>query len=203
MPVVVDPKRASFRLSGPDFEPVDDPAWRYATRLDRRAFWAHVARLAYEEKIKDLRAGRGVDGRPLQRVKPESRPDGATGPALSPHRAESRFQRLLRYGATDRWANLWWGNGWSAIVRYHAFAMGPRSLPVRDVVGLTRPAQARVKAAAADYWRRHRLHLPMLNLGGNGGSPAPATAPRPNLPRPPIAPPRPAARGGIRPRPGA
>src|SRR5262245_16195392 len=96
----------NIKLSGPQFEPVNDPAWARATEKQRLAYWQHLAEFALDTKRKEIRRGIGVDGRKLKPVKPESRPDNAKGPPLIPHYAESRTAYLLASRSTSRGVTL-------------------------------------------------------------------------------------------------
>lgn len=169
MPLTVNARKASFSLAGPDVEP-EHWSWALASPAERRAYYLTLGRACIRRKLLELRAGIGVDGRPLKPVKPESRPDGARGQPLSPHDAASRFQRWLRmFAAVDR-CTLYWTNLWSRAVRGHMVGWG--HLPVRNVVGLTRRhVREAVTEARAGWAKMHGL-----------ATPPPAKAPRP--PRP-------------------
>src|SRR4051812_4100607 len=117
-----------------------------ATAHQRLRALDHARGYALLLKRRELRRGVGVSGARLKAVKPESRPDGAKGPPLSPHQAESRSQKWLRASISHRNATvtLWWSHGWGRILNYHRD--GNRHLPVRDVIGLT-PADRRAHEA--------------------------------------------------------
>lgn len=157
MPLTTDPKRANFTISGADYEPTDT-TWSFASESEKRAYWKRLGELAVEAKRWELRRGIDVNGRRFAPVRPASRTDGAAGPALSPHQAESRFQRLLRMVGTAQQCTLFWSHGWARYVKYHAYRMGPRTLPVRDAVGLSPGRQRWVREGARLWWsNRHRL----------------------------------------------
>lgn len=127
------------------------PAWEGAPDGLRRRYLEYVAGLARAAKLRELRRGVGVDGDRLRRVKRSSRPDGATGPPLSPHRAASRAQKWIRASVGTGHVTLWWSHGWGQILGYHR--AGSARLPVRNVIGLTDPDMVRLRAEARRYWR--------------------------------------------------
>jgi hypothetical protein len=170
MPLVVNDARASFTLGGPDFEPAHDPAWRLATDGQRRAYWAHVGRLAVYFKRDELRRGLDAHGQRLARIK-QPRPDGAAGPPLSPHHAESRFQRYCQVRTTARGATIFWGSGWAKVVGGHA--SGRACGVVRDVIGLTPASQRRLADHARLWWLRQH------GTASQRRAPQPQPRPRP------------------------
>lgn len=175
MPVLIDDTR--IRIGGDDYEPAG-LAWLYARPEQRREHWRTVGNLAVRRIRNRLRLGRDKDGRPLARLRTK-RPDGADGPPLTPHRAESRFSRYLRVSATPRGCVVFWGHGWAKVVRGHKLGWG--ALPVRDVVGLTRADERYIRAEARAVWaRKHGGPI----AGPPPGSPAPRASrrPRPSLP---------------------
>jgi hypothetical protein len=125
-----------------------------ATPAQRRRALDHARDTALRLKRRELRRGKGVDGRPLKPVQPASRPDGAKGPPLSPHQAESRSQRWLRatIGAKAGTVTLWWSHGWGRILGYHARGE-VRGAPVRDVIGLTAADRRAFDAELARWWK--------------------------------------------------
>ncbi len=149
MPMAVDLNRASFNLTGPEFEPIGG-GWAFATTAEKRAYWREVGRLAVEAKRDELRRGINTLGRKFRAVKPSSRPDGATGPPLSPHQESSRFQKWARAATTDRSATVFWSHGWARIVGYHARGAG--NLPMRDAVGLIQTSLKWVATMARRFW---------------------------------------------------
>jgi hypothetical protein len=178
MPLSVNEGKASFTLAGADFEPANDPAWRLASEGLRRAYWAHVGRLAVYFKRDELRRGLDAAGGKLARIK-QPRPDGADGPPLSPHYAESRFLRYCQVRTTARSATIFWGSGWAKVVGYHARGAG--HLPVRDVIGLTRASQRKLAEHARLWWLRAHGTTALPGRTGdrrNGRAPGSAGGPR-------------------------
>ncbi len=148
MPIDADLDNARFTLAGSDCEP--ESGWARATVPQRRGYWAYLAKRAYDEKIRELNAGVGVDGSKLaRRLRP--RRDRADGPPLLPHWTESRFRTELGYEATQDQAVLYWRAPWAEIVGYHARGEVPGA-PVRNVVGLTDRGFERVVNAARKWW---------------------------------------------------
>lgn len=149
MPLRADRHAAVFVLSGPEFEPVGDPAWTRATKAERTAYHNEVARLAFEAKRAELNKGIDVHGQKLP-ARRQPRPDGATGPVLDPHWSESRFQTYLRYQGEVHRAIVWWAKPWSIVVQGHA--TGRATGVIRDVVGLTSKKQEWVARNARKWW---------------------------------------------------
>jgi hypothetical protein len=158
MSLAIDPDYARFRLEGAEFEPVRSPAWETADEPTRRDYWRRVADFAVIAKRRELREGKDRTGKKLKPVKMQYRRDHADGPPLSPHRSVSRFQKWLRSAFTADHATLFWSHGWARIVTYHAVKRGPRSLPIRDVVGLS-DASRRWVASNIRLWWEH-THRP-------------------------------------------
>ena len=148
MPLDADLDSARFTLHGSDCEP--ESGWARATASQRRGYWGYVAKRAYDEKIRELNAGLGVDGSKLAR-RQRPRADRADGPPLLPHWSESRFRTELGYEATSDQAVLYWREPWAEIVGYHARGEVPGA-PVRNVVGLTDRGFERMIAAARKWW---------------------------------------------------
>jgi hypothetical protein len=128
MPQYIDPDAARVRLRGPDCEPLE-ANWRYASTARRAAYFAELARIAFELLYDRISRGVGVDGRKLVAVKPNSRPDGAKGPPLTPHEQASRTRRLLAHAGGRDAATVYWRNGWGRYLAFHARGAG--HLPVR------------------------------------------------------------------------
>lgn len=160
MPLTTDPARANFTIRGEDYEPTD-VAWRLAGPAERRAYYRRLGELGKQAKEWELIRGIDVQGKPFVRVKPESRPDGADGKPLSPHYADSRFRRLFDFAETDRSVTFFWRAGWAKYVKYHAYRMGPRALPVRDTVGFSPGRQRWLREGGRLWWANgHRLIVP-------------------------------------------
>lgn len=137
MPLTVNQAKASFTVSGPEYEPTGAEALR--TEDDRRYWWKIFGEWCLRAKRKELAKGQDRRGKPFKPIK-YVRPDGATGPPLSPHRRASRFQKWARVVATTRQVTLFWSHGWAKVVGAHAFPkVRPAGwkLPKRDAVGLT------------------------------------------------------------------
>lgn len=135
-------------------EPKDDPRWDDAPEAIKAKFYGHMADYAMSLKLNELRRGKDVHGDPLHPVQPRSRRDGATGPPLSPHQAESRTQEWLKSAVSRRkgTVTLYWPASWGKILGYHA-----RELRIeRDVIGLTPSDETRFRSEAKAYWKRIR-----------------------------------------------
>lgn len=129
-------------------------AWRTADARTRRAFLG-FARARASDRLKG-QVGRGIgrDGKKLRRVRPASRPDGATGPPLDPHREKSRTIKWLRSSpaATRRGITLWWSHGWGKILGYHGDGL-VKGAPVRDVRGLAPKEESALRSECAAWWQ--------------------------------------------------
>lgn len=157
MPLTVDAKRSNFQVSGPDWEPIRDIWWEAATPARRQAYWSFLASRLKAAKDSELRRGLDASGEKLTRIK-YKRPDGATGPPLTPHRASSRFRRYCRVVSTTDHATVFWGNSWAKVVGGHR--SGRACGVERDVVGLSPASQKRVKAEARKWWRDRYKPVP-------------------------------------------
>ena len=182
-------------------EPVDSPSWRSARSEERKRYYTRLGELIQIEMRDALRRGVDRHGRRMRRRK-YRRSDGASGPPLIPHRADSRTWRLLTFSASPRGVRMWWrASGrvsWTTILTYHAEGAG--RLPVRDVMGLARRWLNRAVEAARLWWSN--LH-PWDRWGGPPVAPAPAFAvPTPRR-FPPTPPPVAARDRVVRPRPSS
>ena len=130
------------------------PTWTSAPAWKRLATLQFVAERAKYLKRVELAKGVGVDGRQLAPVKKTSRPDGATGKPLVPHRGESRSVTRMRssVGAARGTVAIWWSHSWGSILGYHADGL-VRGAPVRDVIGLTAGNMRGLEFAATTYFR--------------------------------------------------
>jgi hypothetical protein len=162
----------NIRLTGQEWEPAG-PEWARASEADRRAYWRRLGEIALEVKRREIRRGIGIDGKKLKPVKPESRPDGAKGPPLIPHYAESRTINLLDVRTTASAATLYWkGHGrtsWAKILGYHAYKHGARALPVRNTIGISPAGRKKIARDARDWWKRTHV------------TPKPKPEPRPKV----------------------
>ena len=118
----------------------------------RHAFWRIIGDKALAVKRREILDGIGADGEDLQPVR---RTEG--GPPLIPHDARSRTYRLLSLSARANGATLFWRAGggrtsWPTILGYHAYMHGPRSLPVRNTIGIS-PEGRRAIAVESEAWR--------------------------------------------------
>jgi hypothetical protein len=186
MPLTVNEEKASFRLAGPDFEPeAGNVYWKNAGPSERKKYFDEVGRLAITRKRRDLEKGLDANGDKLKKVLPKSRPDGADGPPLSPHRVKSRFQRYVRVSASIDGVVIYWGYGWRKVVAGHR--SGRACGVVRDVVGLSKAAQRWVRDNARAWWKaRYNFHTPK-KLGPDGV----AKLMTPKVPLKPEKPPKP------------
>lgn len=160
--------------------PPTDIAWKWASEAVRLQYYKHAADIALSLKQKEIRKGVDVDGKPLRPVQRASRPDGATGPPLTPHYAESRTRKWLRasIGIKAGTVTLWWSHGWGTILGYHA-RKEVIGAPERNVIGLTSADEAKFNAEMRAYWRR---------VQGGGRIPTPPTPRTPTRPRTPTLP---------------
>lgn len=121
--------------------------------IDHRAtYWRLVGDRALRVKKGEILDGIGADG---ERLLPVQRRGG--GPPLVPHRANSRTYRLLALAARADGASLYWRSGggrttWPTILGYHAYKHGPRSLPIRNTIGIS-PEGTREVMAESEAWR--------------------------------------------------
>jgi hypothetical protein len=131
-------------------------AWSDAPAADRLAFYKHAGELAVKAKRAELARAIGANGRRMKARK-RPRPDGATGPVLTPHREGSRTSKLLAARPTASGVTLFWHAGlrkgqerpWGAILAFHARGAG--KLPVRDV-RLSRRAINALRAEMGRWW---------------------------------------------------
>lgn len=191
MPIVVSVEKANFKLVGPEWFPAG-PAWARAREPERRAYRRRLGELAVEAKRRELRKGVGVDGKKFEPRK-WPRPDHANGPPLSPHRAQSRFQRLLAFAVNAGGVTLFWRGGWAKVVGAHAFprnnTWGKPKRPVRDAVGLTPTSETWVREQALLWWANRHPGRPKPPRP----EPKPEPKPKPKpVPPPPTPKPKPA-----------
>lgn len=149
-----------------DLHPTDEAShWGDATDTDRLAFYRRAGERAVELNRAELQRGIGANGR---RLAARKRPcaDGATGPALLPHRDESRTIRLMASRPTASGVTLFWHSGhskvqktsWGAILGFHA-AGEVKGAPVRDV-RLSPKGIERLRVEMRAWWANH--HAPRL-----------------------------------------
>ncbi len=174
MPPPGEPK--NIRLQGPQWEP---PGYDVAPMEARKWYWKTLGDIAHEIKREEISRGIGISGRPLKPIIQKYRKDGATGPPLIPHDFESRTQRLLAVHVMIDGVTLFWrGHGrqsWATILGYHAYKHGPRALPVRNTIGISRGGMTKIRARAFAAWRARAKKEP----------------PPPPVPEPPAPPPKP------------
>lgn len=134
---------------------VDPRQWAAAPEALRRRYLARVGELATRRKRWEQ--ARRLDARGkalLPRLDP--RADGANGPPLSPHRAESRTAKWLRssVGLKAGSVTCWWSHGWGKVLGYHRAGIRSRvGLRRRDVIGLTPAGEKKVRDEARSSWR--------------------------------------------------
>lgn len=147
----------------------------------RALFWKAVGEEALRLKRGEIESGIDRWG---ARFKPVKRTWGDPTP-LIPHGDQSRTYRLLALNFTAQGATLFWRSGggresWKTILGYHAYRHGPRSLPVRDVLGLSPRSVEGLQSFAVVVARR-------LDLLGAPPTPPkmvrPQAKPRPRKPR--------------------
>lgn len=156
MPLTVNVDKASFTVSGPEWEPKGAVSLR--SDADRRWWWKTFGDWCLAAKRRELRRNRDVKGKPFRPIK-YKRPDGAKGPPLSPHQAGSRFQKWARVVGTSRQFTIFWSHGWAKVVGAHAWPRmrpGGWALPKRDAVGLTNASLKWAHELTLGAWR-HRL----------------------------------------------
>lgn len=191
----------SFTVSAAAWVPADQ--WAAATDALRRRYLVRVGELAIVRKKKELQTGIGVDGSPLAKVKPASRPDGGTGKPLEPHYAESRSVKWLRSspGLSGGTVTIWWSHGWGRILGYHARGE-VKGAPVRDVIGLTKSDTLDLQGAARAFWKAIVGQPKVAAKVAAKPAPKPAPKPKPTA-RPKPATPKPTARPAKLPKPTA
>lgn len=110
--------------------------------------------------------GLDADGRRLRPVQPESRPDGAKGPPLTPHYAASRTRDLIRFRIDPEAGEviLFWAEDWGTILGYHARELRKR----RDVLGLSPGFLSRWEAEANRVWKQLLRRVRMVQNRGKG-----------------------------------
>jgi hypothetical protein len=194
----------NIRLAGPEFEPTD-PRWRLAGHAERLAYFRKLGEIALEVKKAEIRRGISRTGRKLKPVKMQYRKDGATGPPLIPHVDESRTIRLLAAHAMVTGVTLFWrpdaGRSWRRILGYHAYKHGPRSLPVRNTIGITPKGQQTIARRAKAEWDAQQGELFMPPAPEPGPPPLPGLRPTPAAPAPVPLPGQAARPGLVRPAP--
>jgi hypothetical protein len=151
-------------------------AWAGATDAARSGAMALAVEALLGTKRRQVLAGRGADGQPM-RPRKHPREDGADGPVLAPHRVDSRAILRLRHSKVGSGkVVIWWGDGWSRILGYHARGL-VRHAPIRNVVDFTPDALARIRRKVQAWWRangeeRIRVGPPAVPKGpapGRGG----------------------------------
>lgn len=119
----------------------------------RVVFWRLIGTEALRLKRQEILSGIDRWGNKFQPVK---RKWGDPTPLL-PHGKASRTYRLLSLNSSAQGATLYWKSDggretWPTILGYHAYKHGPRSLPVRDELGLTQKSIGQLMAQA-DIWK--------------------------------------------------
>lgn len=137
----------NIRLTAPEWSP---PGYDSAPAERKRRWWMVLGHAALIVKRAEILRGVGVLG-PLLPVK---RRKG--GPPLIPHGVSSRTYRLLALRVGSDGATLFWYGGWKTILGYHAYKHGPRSLPVRDTIGISPGGRRKVMSRALAEWERWR-----------------------------------------------
>jgi hypothetical protein len=157
----------------------------------RGRFWKWLGSVALRLKRDEI--SEGID-RFGNKFLPVRRKWGEPTPLL-PHGLASRTYRLLTYNWSAQAATLYWKSGggresWPTILGYHAYKHGPRSLPVRNPIGLSPRSVRALEEQAQAIWRE---------IGPSPPPPTPKPKPRPKprgpkpkpipLPEPPPPPP--------------
>lgn len=146
--------------------------WRAATARERRDYLRIASEVMRTAWISRVNSGRGAG---IQSLLPRQKPrrDGASGPVLVPHGAQSRAIRDLIAGHTDREAWITWRGEIGVILAYHKMgvwtrfgprgAVGGRTAPkfrpgmrkvVRDVTDFPREVWGDIRDAAMLRWPR-------------------------------------------------
>lgn len=181
MPLSIDEDRASFAVSGPEWLP---RGWAARPESAIRRARNRLGELLVRAKRRELQRGIDADGAKFAPVK-APRPDGATGPPLSPHYGMSRLRRNVAFAVNKAGVTIFWRGFARKLAGWHTFKQGPRALPVRKVVGLSPAEQRRVRREIADWGR---------NVDRTARTPEPKPAPKPP---PPPQTPRPPSRGRV------
>lgn len=158
----------------------------------RGRFWKWLGSVALRLKRDEI--SEGVD-RFGNKFLPVRRKWGEPTP-LIPHGLSSRTYRLLTYNWSAQAATLYWRSGggresWPTILGYHAYKHGPRSLPVRNTIGLSPKSVRILEEQASVIWRE---------IGPSPPPPSPKPKPKPKprprepRPKPPTPPPPPPVR---------
>lgn len=144
---------AALTITLSKFEPPDIDQWRRLTTAQRKEWFKLVGKHAVTTLRKRLLDGRDRHGKKfLRRLNP--RPDGASGPPLSPHDAASRSVRLMSSRWTDKDATIYWEEGWGEILAYHQAGIPSRlGKRVRDVAGFTDKERVEIYNAALGEWK--------------------------------------------------
>ena len=165
----------------------DDPTWGEASPATRLAFFRHAGDRMVAIKRGELARAIGANGRRMAARK-WPRPDGATGPVLTPHGADSRTARLMAAHATVESVTLFWRSGhskaqrlpWGTILGFHA-AGQVKGAPARDV-RLSGKGLRTLKDEMLAWWREN--HAPALRKAREGRLAAEEAARRKAMPRP-------------------
>lgn len=136
------------------------PEWRNTARTVRTRYLRLLGPIA--ARMHGWQCARGLDarGKRLRAVLPSSRPDGATGPPLTPHYAASRTRDLIRFRVDPDAGEviLFWAEDWGTILGYHA-----RELPKRrDVIGLSPGFLSNWEAEANRMWNQTLRRVRMV-----------------------------------------
>lgn len=137
-----------------------DPEWLNTNRQIRNRYLRQLGPLAARMHGWQCARGLDADGRRLRPVQPESRPDGATGPPLTPHYAASRTRDLLRFRVDPDTGEvvLFWAEDWGTILGYHARELRKR----RDVIGLSPGFLSNWEAEAIRVWNQTLRRAKMM-----------------------------------------
>lgn len=168
---------------------LEPPNFHLYPASERKAYWQRVGEIAMQVKRREVLRGIGADGRPLIKVRPSSRPDGAKGPALVPHYAASRTLRLLAIRATEKGVTLFWHSGhgkrqklpWATILGFHADGLVIGAY-VRNTIGISPAGMKKIEREAKQWWENRRKNRRMVDLLVHGIGAESAAMPKSILP---------------------
>lgn len=160
-------RRLRNRISGGDRNEIHlvvpaagSQEWLSTNRQIRSRYLRQLGPLAVNMHGWQCARGLDADGKRLRAVLPSSRPDGATGPPLTPHYAESRTRDLIRFRVDPDAGEviLFWAEDWGVILGYHAYELRKR----RDVLGLSPRFLGNWEAEANRVWNQTLRRVRMM-----------------------------------------
>jgi len=131
----------------------DAPEWEGITEALKRQVLVRYAELIKERKHWELDRALDAETGEKMPARQKPRPDGASGPVLTPHNRQSRSHRYMRHSVGKAHVTIWWSHGWGTVLGYHADGVVIGAFK-RDVIGLTPAGVRKVDRQIQDYWRR-------------------------------------------------